>query len=62
MPLDVTVAPFVQELHRKAEEALACPCVADLKAGPCGNSFVQAFTCFLTSTEDQQVRMDTGAR
>ena len=55
------MALVVQGLHRKAEEALACPCVADLKAGPCGNSFVQAFTCFLTSTEEQQVRMAMGA-
>jgi len=31
------------------EEALACPCLDDLKEGPCGKSFVAAFSCFLKS-------------
>jgi hypothetical protein len=31
-------------------EALACPCVADLKGGPCGPLFVAAFSCFHLST------------
>jgi len=34
-------------LDRRVEEALACPCVADLRDGPCGPSFVNAFSCFL---------------
>lgn len=34
-----------QALDRRIEEALDCPCVEDLKAGPCGELFVSAFTC-----------------
>lgn len=36
-----------QDLDGEVARALACPCVADLRDGPCGASFVQAFTCFL---------------
>lgn len=36
-----------QELERSIEEAIACPCVADLRDGPCGAQFVAAFSCFL---------------
>lgn len=39
----------------KVSEALDCPCVADVKNGPCGDSFINAFTCFLKSTEEEQV-------
>ncbi|KAF5839227.1 hypothetical protein DUNSADRAFT_1261 [Dunaliella salina] len=28
------------------QEALACPCVKDLRESPCGPSFESAFTCF----------------
>ena len=38
-----------QELNRRIEEALACPCIDDIKAGPCGPSFVAAFACFIRS-------------
>lgn len=38
-----------QELSRKIEEALACPCIDDIKAGPCGASFIGAFSCFIRS-------------
>ena len=41
--------PTAQELNRKIEEALACPCIDDIKAGPCGTSFVNAFACFIRS-------------
>jgi intermembrane space import and assembly protein 40 len=34
-------------LEARVQEALACPCVADLRDGPCGTSFVAAFSCFL---------------
>lgn len=45
-----------QDIDAKIEQALACPCVADLKSGPCGSSFVSAFTCFLKSqSEDKGV-------
>ena len=38
------------------QDALACPCVADLRDGPCGPQFVAAFSCFLRS----QARPDPG--
>ena len=37
------------EVKRKIDEALACTCVDDLKDGPCGDSFVEAFSCFIRS-------------
>ena len=36
-----------EALEARVQEALACPCVADLRDGPCGPSFVAAFSCFL---------------
>ena len=45
----------VQELNQKVEEALACPCLDDLKEGPCGQSFVAAFSCFLKSQASEKV-------
>ena len=32
-------------------EMLACPCVADLRAGPCGPAFEGAFGCYVEQTE-----------
>lgn len=34
--------------------ALACPCVKDLKEGECGSTFVAAFSCFHRSTDIPQ--------
>lgn len=31
------------------EEALNCPCIAAMKDGPCGDSFLSAYRCFLES-------------
>lgn len=31
------------------EEALNCPCIAAMRDGPCGDSFVAAYRCFLES-------------
>ena len=45
----------LQDLDRKVEEALACPCVADLKEGPCGKVFVEAFSCYVKSTAEDKV-------
>eukprot|EP00803_Ostreobium_quekettii_P004370 evm.model.scf_394.6 EVM.evm.TU.scf_394.6 scf_394:50852-51256(+) len=39
-----------EELDQKVAEALACDCVADLRDGPCGGPFVEAFTCFVKSS------------
>lgn len=38
-------------MDKNIAQALACPCVADLREGPCGRAFVAAFTCFHRSTE-----------
>jgi hypothetical protein len=38
-----------QALDRRIAEALDCPCVEDLKSGPCGELFVNTFTCYQKS-------------
>eukprot|EP01026_Neomeris_dumetosa_P080128 TRINITY_DN88299_c0_g2_i2.p1 TRINITY_DN88299_c0_g2~~TRINITY_DN88299_c0_g2_i2.p1 ORF type:complete len:126 (-),score=18.87 TRINITY_DN88299_c0_g2_i2:204-581(-) len=40
-----------QQLDELVEQALACPCIEDLKEGVCGKSFINAFTCFITKKE-----------
>ena len=49
------MGPYVlQDLDGEVARALACPCIADLRDGPCGTSFVQAFSCFVkTKAEDK---------
>ena len=39
----------LQALDARIAEALDCPCVEDLKAGPCGDLFVRTFTCYQKS-------------
>ncbi|KAE8808973.1 coiled-coil-helix-coiled-coil-helix domain-containing protein 4 [Hordeum vulgare] len=39
----------------EVQKALDCPCVADLKTGPCGSGFLDAFSCFLRSTEVEKL-------
>lgn len=46
---------FFQSLDAKAQKALECPCIADLRNGPCGTSFAEAFLCFLKSTAEEKV-------
>ena len=46
---------LTQDLDQKVEQALACPCLDDLKEGPCGTSFIAAFSCFLKSRADEKV-------
>lgn len=46
---------LVQSIEMKVQKALDCPCVADLKNGPCGGQFVDAFSCFLRSREEEKV-------
>ena len=40
----------------RIQKALACPCLDDLRGGPCWNSLADGFTCFLQSKEEEQVR------
>lgn len=44
-----------QELDKKIEEALACPCVDDLREGACGSQFTQAFTCYIKNMKADKV-------
>eukprot|EP00195_Chlamydomonas_chlamydogama_P015414 CAMPEP_0202896970 /NCGR_PEP_ID=MMETSP1392-20130828/5855_1 /ASSEMBLY_ACC=CAM_ASM_000868 /TAXON_ID=225041 /ORGANISM="Chlamydomonas chlamydogama, Strain SAG 11-48b" /LENGTH=110 /DNA_ID=CAMNT_0049582497 /DNA_START=132 /DNA_END=464 /DNA_ORIENTATION=+ len=40
-----------EELESAIKTALDCPCVKDLREGPCGSHFVAAFTCFHRSKD-----------
>lgn len=48
-----TEAPALEEKtqtkEEMIEEALNCPCIASMKEGSCGDVFVTAYKCFLTS-------------
>lgn len=41
-------------LDERAQKALECPCIADLRKGPCGTQFSDAFLCFLKSTAEEK--------
>ncbi|KAG0498797.1 hypothetical protein HPP92_003488 [Vanilla planifolia] len=43
-----------ESLDQKAQRALECPCVADLRKGPCGSQFSEALVCFIKSTADEK--------
>ncbi|KAK8944908.1 hypothetical protein KSP39_PZI008412 [Platanthera zijinensis] len=43
-----------ETLDQKAQRALECPCVADLRKGPCGSQFSEAFVCFIKSTAEEK--------
>lgn len=43
-----------ESLDAKAQKALECPCIADLRSGSCGNQFSEAFVCFLKSTAEEK--------
>lgn len=45
----------MQDLDQKVEQALACPCLDEMKEGPCGSSFITAFSCFLKSRANEKV-------
>ncbi|CAL2232881.1 unnamed protein product [Prunus armeniaca] len=44
-----------ESLDAKAQKALECPCIADLRSGPCGLQFSEAFVCYLKSTVEEKV-------
>lgn len=46
---------ILQSLDAKAQKALECPCIADLRSGPCGLQFSEAFVCYLKSTVEEKV-------
>ncbi|KAG1355174.1 hypothetical protein COCNU_07G012860 [Cocos nucifera] len=43
-----------ESLDVKAQKALECPCVAELRKGPCGTQFTEAFVCFIKSTAEEK--------
>ncbi|MED6203862.1 Oxidoreductase [Stylosanthes scabra] len=43
-----------ESIEAKAQKALECPCIADLRTGPCGFQFSEAFLCFLKSTAEEK--------
>ncbi|XP_010454618.1 PREDICTED: mitochondrial intermembrane space import and assembly protein 40-like [Camelina sativa] len=43
-----------EPLEAKAQRALDCPCIADLRNGSCGSQFSEAFLCFLKSTAEEK--------
>ncbi|XP_059656187.1 mitochondrial intermembrane space import and assembly protein 40 homolog [Cornus florida] len=43
-----------ESLDAKAQKALECPCIADLRKGPCGTQFSESFLCFLKSTAEEK--------
>jgi len=45
----------LQSIDVKVEKALECPCLDDLKRGPCGSQFIDAFSCYLKSTKEEKV-------
>lgn len=45
---------YFQSIDEKAQRALECPCIAHLRAGPCGNQFSDAFLCFLKSKAEEK--------
>ncbi|KAK1257086.1 hypothetical protein QJS04_geneDACA019236 [Acorus gramineus] len=43
-----------ESIDARAQKALECPCIAELRNGPCGNQFSEAFVCFLKSTAEEK--------
>lgn len=43
-----------ESLDVKAQKALECPCVAELRDGPCGEVFTEAFVCFIKSKAEEK--------
>ncbi|KAI3805097.1 hypothetical protein L1987_27147 [Smallanthus sonchifolius] len=41
-------------LEAKAQKALECPCIQNLRSGPCGSQFSEAFLCFMRSTAEEK--------
>lgn len=50
-----TACFILQSIDVKVQKALECPCLDDLKKGPCGSPFIVAFSCYLKSTEEEKV-------
>ncbi|XP_031494869.1 mitochondrial intermembrane space import and assembly protein 40 homolog isoform X2 [Nymphaea colorata] len=54
VPRGVELPSGCKSSEERAQKALDCPCVADLRNGPCGTQFSEAFICFLKSTAEEK--------
>lgn len=43
-----------ESVEERIERALACPCVAELREGACGEAFKGAFACFMRSQAEEK--------
>ncbi|KAL6634811.1 hypothetical protein ACP70R_027482 [Stipagrostis hirtigluma subsp. patula] len=43
-----------ESIDVKVQKALECPCLDELKKGPCGSQFIDAFSCYLKSTKEEK--------
>lgn len=43
-----------ESIDVKVQKALKCPCLDELKKGPCGSQFIDAFSCYLKSTKEEK--------
>jgi len=50
----IEVARSAEDIEKEIETALSCPCVSDLKEGPCGKQFVLSFSCFLRHSHEPE--------
>lgn len=48
---DVEGTESDEELEQRIRSALECPCIAEIREGPCWPTFADAFTCYLRSKE-----------
>ena len=54
-PRDHTRGGPKDGLKEVIQDALDCPCVADLKEGPCGLAFVGAFSCYVEKSDADEL-------
>ena len=45
-----------EDEEAKIQKALDCPCLDEVRNGACGTPFLEAFSCFLRSKEEEKVR------
>jgi hypothetical protein len=45
----------LQSIDVKVQNALECSCLDGWKKGPCGSPFIDAFSCYLKSTKEENV-------
>ncbi|KAI8112849.1 hypothetical protein M9434_004169 [Picochlorum sp. BPE23] len=51
--MDKAAEAHPHDIDKQIEMALECPCVEDMMQGPCKDSFVDSFSCFMKSTHSE---------